>query len=291
MDSQDLIQRIVRSSAPAPERAQLELLVALTTLYRDMGLVPSGTLPALHRACPLASRCWSRCSPSEFPTGVGRIDPASEKGCIVLPWVGPMYRAGGVCVLGMNLRFGGEDWEFAMDHRIARDANGGQESRLRAGKRAHGSYWATGTMRDVAALTRSGRGDSPLEPANRDELGDALLSVARLQAVKCSPVGGRSSPKPEMLSHCPSAFLARELAVLRPGALLAYGRPAEGALRSVGQLSLRPAVDGFRRGTLIHGAEKQEVFLLTHPAHPGWHRAHGALLASLRAERWDRGRA
>lgn len=276
-----MVRRIVQSKGAPPSGEQLELLVNLSRLYDEMGILGEGPLPALHRTCPQAAECWARIASNERPAGVGQFDAGSEKGCIFLPWVGPAYRRGGVCVLGMNLRYGGADWEFAMEHRIALDPKWGQEQALRAGRRAHGSYWATRTMRDVAAVIRSSRGETELDTRAPSELADALLCSVRVQAVKCSPIGGRSSPEPAMNRSCPPRYLRREIDVLQPAALLAYGGPAHAALAELGEVSIEESVDRFCRGVMKHPGGTVAVFLLTHPAHGGWHKAHRALVASL----------
>jgi len=281
VDAAELTTRIVQSKAQPPKGEQLELLLELTARYGEMGILDGQVLPALHTVCPAAQECWSRIPSSKRPSGIGQFDARSEKGCMFLPWAGPRYRRGGVCVLGMNLRYAGEDWEFAMEHRIALDPSGGQEQSLRVGRRAHRSYWSRGTMRDAAAVLRSWRGEAHLETQEPSELVDALLSTARVQAVKCSPIEGRSSPEPAMSRNCPPRYLRMEVDVLRPAVMLSYGGPAHGALRELGELAVEEDVRGFRRGTMRHAGGAFTVFLLTHPAHGGWHAAHHALVVSL----------
>lgn len=284
MDAEQLVARIRLSRAPAPEGAQLDLLVRLARLYAELGVLEGEPTPALHRTCPSAAACWSGRGNAQ-PQGVSSFDVASENGCMFLPWVGPRYRQGGVVVLGMNLRNSeGGDWEFGLEHRIARDPAWGQEVGLRAGHKAHGSNWSKGTMRDVAAVRRSWTGESGLDTRDGAELADALLSSARLQAIKCSPVGGRSSPTPAMAKNCPSRFLAHELGVLRPSVVLAYGAPAHAALAATGRVEVRATVSGFRRAHLVRGESAITAFLMTHPAHGRWHKAHGALIESLKRD-------
>jgi len=283
MDAEQLVARIRLSRAPAPEGAQLDLLVRLARLYAELGVLEGEPTPALHRVCSSAAACWS--GRADAPQGVSRFDVASENGCMFLPWVGPRYRQGGVVVVGMNLRNGpGGDWEFGLEHRIARDPAWGQEVGLRAGRKPHGSNWSKGTMRDVAAVRRSWTGESALDTRDGAELADALLSSARLQAIKCSPVGGRSSPTGTMVKDCPSRFLTRELDVVRPSVILAYGGPAHAALAATGRVEVRATVRGFRRAHLVRGDSAITTFLMTHPAHGGWYGAHAALIESLKCD-------
>lgn len=281
VDAQELKSRLARSMAPPPTEEQLALLSELVAVYAESGVLRGTALDPLHSLCPSAEDCWARIPKAERPCGVGRFDAESKKGCMILPWVGPRYRRGGVAVLGMNLRYAGADWEFAMEYRIVGDPKFGQEVSLRAGKRAHGSYWATGTMRDVAAVLRSRRRESKVETRAPGELANALLESARVQAVKCSPIGGRSTPEPAMSTNCPQLFLRKELAMLCPSVLLAYGRSVHGALSHLGELRITERAGSFQRGTLDVEGGRVEVFLLTHPAHGGWHAAHRALVESL----------
>ncbi len=282
MDADVLTTRLVRSKAPPPTAKQLEMLLALCKVYEDAGVLSGDPLPALHRVCPHAGECWKGVE-GKRAHGVGAFDADSEKGCMLLPWVGPAYRPGGVAVLGMNLRYAGGDWELAMEHRIAVEPGCGQEAKLRSqGGRAHRSYWSKGTMRDVAAVLRSTRGAPLLDTKDPNELADALLASARLQAVKCSPIGGRSSPEPAMSERCPQQFLRAELGVLKPSVLLAYGGPAHGAVHQAGNVTINEKITRFRRGTLaLSGGTSIDVLLLTHPAHGGWHQAHRELVVSL----------
>lgn len=285
MDERELVTRIARANAAAPrDLEQVRLLMELAAVYQSAGFLPDGQLPSLERVCPHSASCWRAVPEEQRPTGTDKLDPASSKGCIVLPWVGPLYRPGGVCVLGMNLRYNRGPWKFGTEHEIATNSESGQLVRLRAGKRSHGSNWAYATMTDVAAVLRSRRGDAREDRPGREERAQALLESARLQAVKCSPSGGRSSPTGEMNRNCPPQFLKKELEVLRPSALLAYGRPTHGALFELGGLVVEEdvAASGFRRAALRVGVDGISVFLMTHPASAGWHRSRRELVASLK---------
>jgi len=66
--------------------------------------------------------------------------------------------------------------------------------------------------------------------------------------------------------------------------LLAYGGAAHGALAELGAVSIDESRPRFRRGTITLAERNCAVFLLTHPAHGGWHAAHRALVASLNAQ-------
>lgn len=282
-DGAEINERLLASGVPAASGTQLLLLQELAQSYRHLGVLGALPLPPLPASCADARICWKRVPSAQPPPGAGRFDPASTKGCIYLPWVGPNYRPGGTCTVGMNLRYAGGDWEFGVEHRIARDSDHGQEVSLRAGRRAHGSPWATSTMRDVVAVQQSLLGREPVDERRPNALADAVLSSARIQAVKCSPVGGRSTPTPEMNERCPPKFLRAELRVLRPRVLLAYGRPVLEALGNLAKIDPLETGRRFRRARLRFDDMEVTVFFMTHPAHGGWHVAHRELLASLQA--------
>jgi hypothetical protein len=197
-----------------------------------------------------------------------------------MPWVGPAYQLGGVCVVGLNLRYGGGDRPMGSEYRIAAH----QDVRLREGRNPHGSRWARSTMAGAIAVLRAGAGGAVTDDADDDELADTLARTARLQAVKCSPAGGRSSPTAAMQRNCPARFLAAELEVLRPGALLVYGRAAANAVARIGTLELVDDQRRFQRATVRADGWHGEAFMLTHPAHGSWYPAQRALLASLAAK-------
>src|SRR5437763_1350960 len=98
MDANELKGRLRLSSAHADDPEQLELLLELAAAYRTQGVLSGSPLPALHRVCASASDCWRGVPTHDRPSGTGQFDTASEKGCIVLPWVGPRYRRGGTVI-------------------------------------------------------------------------------------------------------------------------------------------------------------------------------------------------
>lgn len=274
--------RIVASKGIEPVGAQRELLREVTDLYRRLDVLGADIIPSLTRACPAASACWEGID--RPPAVASKHDARSENGCIFLPWVGPNYARGGICVVGTNIRRHDErpQWEYALEHRIALDPKSGQVPRLRRGNDPHGSRWARSTMRDVVAVQRSMRGESELNHQDNLELADAMLSSARIQAVKCSPLGGRGTPTLTMSRQCPSRYLGREIEVIRPSILLVYGVVARWGIARLGKITLEKSERRFRRGKVQFSAFTCEAFFLFHPAHGGWSRAHEALKESLK---------
>lgn len=283
MSRDDLVGHAERSSKASLTSDQIDFLLPLSVIYGQRSVLRERPIPALVRSCERASECWRNVPEVRRPAGTSSRDPDSENGCMILPWVGPEYRRGGACVLGMNIHYSGYDAEFALEYCITLDPKWGQVSNLRKGRQPHRSSWAKSTMRDVAAVLRSSRGLPP-ETTDPNELADALLWSSRVQAVKCSPIGGRSTPLPEMVQNCPSQFLLRELEILQPSVLLAYGQPVKAALRQAGGWTVEEAEPAFQRG-MMNELPGTTVFLLTHPAHGrgGWAVAHRALLRSLEA--------
>lgn len=284
MDITEVSNRIVASKGVEPVGAQRELLRELTEFYGELGLLDGELIPSLTRACSAAGECWKKVAENERPQRVpSTFDARSENGCIFLPWVGPSYQRGGICVVGTNIRRkdARPQWEYAFEHRIALDPKWGQVPELRRGRNPHKSRWARHSMRDVVAVQRSMRGESELKHRDHDELAEAMLSSARVQAVKCSPLGGLGTPTPTMSEQCPRRYLQRELDILRPSVLLVYGTLARWGVARLGKVAIEEQEHRFRRGTIQLAGFRSEVFFLTHPAHGGWHPAHRALVASL----------
>lgn len=205
MNDVDLERHLRGAGGPRPAGHAAELVPLLLAQYAARGAVVGATLPALHRACDCAAGCWQGLEPGAKAPARDPDDHApGEKGSIFLPWIGPGYREGGICVVGMNLRYRGLGWALGVEYEIAADPKHGQEQALRAGRRAHGSAWSTFTMRDVLVVRRA-RGEIPMDVSERDgdALADCLMVSARLQAVKCSPIGGRGGPSRAMTTNCP----------------------------------------------------------------------------------------
>jgi hypothetical protein len=225
---------------------------------------------ALGVCCPSAKACWG-----------DRQDPHRTHGSIFPPWIGAEYRPGGVCVVGLNLRIGtGDGTYWDIERKVASD----QYASLAAGRSSSkGSHWASSTMRDAALVLRSIAGRSLDEPTTGAERAETLQQTARVQTVKCSPGQGRGTPLRQMAINCPPRYLRHELDVLRPSVLLVYGRVPAAAMRGLAdsvEVAER-AGKRFRRIGLRFGGWTCTGFMLTHPAHGGWHRDHALLRMSL----------
>ena len=283
MRADDIADRIERGGARRPAGRQLELLEEVLAIYERDGLLAGRRPDALWRCCPNRDACWSSEQLQHRP-GVSDADPDSEKGCIFAPWIGPAYEPGGVCVVAVNLRYDGGDWDLAVEHRVATGA-WGQEEMLRAGRRrAHHSPFAWRSLTGAAAILRSGEGRTPVEAEGGDELAQTLLRTARLQSVKCSPNDHRRSQRSRAMRElCPPRFLRSEIEILEPGVLLAFGGEARSALERSGEVVYREQERGFLRGSYRGVDHQAEVFVLAHPAARGatWQRSQRALLASL----------
>jgi hypothetical protein len=272
----DLAASVHFTSGAPPSSRQSTWFPKLTRVYADAGLLHGDRVPSLAEACPAAADCWKR-RKDRRPIGQSDTDATCDNGCIFMPWVGDHYGEGGICIIGMNLRYGGGDRPIGCEFRVARH----QEQALREGKDPHGSRWARATLSGAVAVMRARAGKPVTDTADGDELADALRHTARLQAVKCSPRGGRSSPTAAMQRNCPPRYMSAELNVLRPGVLLVYGRAAEQAVCRLGELDERESAPRFRRGKLHLGDRDSDVFFLAHPAHGGWYPAQRALIESL----------
>jgi uracil-DNA glycosylase len=186
-------------------------------------------------------------------------------------------------VLGVNLNNASG---LLVEYDIAINGPDSQLEALRAGKmKPHGSWWAYRSLRSATAVLRSLDGDPVRDEADPVVLADALPRISRLQTVKCSPQDdARSSRTVNMRANCPPKFLQRELEILDPSAVVAFGNESWAALDSIGMM--RTTTDGPNvwRALLTHDDRAREVFWLPHPASNGslWEKSHKALLASLR---------
>ena len=249
----------------------------LRGLYEGQGLALDRSLA---ECCPSADTCWGTL---RRPTGQSRRDPGLANGSIFKPWVGPDYRPGGVCVVGLNLRIGPDDsqgTDWTSEEEIAA---GQRRSLLEGRKRKWGSLWAYATMRGVVSVLRSAGGLDAAADSSWTELAEGLDRSARVQAVKCSPPDAdRGAPTPTMRQACPTFLLENELAVLRPGVVLTYGQPAMHAVRRLGtNLEIERQPPRFRRISMTLGDRPVTLFALTHPAHSGWPKDQWLLETSL----------
>jgi hypothetical protein len=283
MRREEIVRRLERGGSQPPAGQQLDLVEETVRQYERNGLLPKGRPCALWRSCPEHERCWT---PEEWDhrPGASDADPESEKGCIFAPWSGPGYSPGGLCVVGVNLRYDGGDWDFGIEFRIATDP-GGQEQAMRRGrKQIHKSLFAWRSLSDGSSVLRAAAGASSLEHESGDELAETLLRTARLQAVKCSPDDHRRSQRSEAMRElCPPRYLGPEVDILRPSALVTYGGEAWSAIHRIGEVHMTEQAGDFIRARFSRRDNECEVFAMPHPASHGltWPNAHRALLASL----------
>lgn len=249
-------------------------------MYEEQGVMEGLVAAPLWPACECATSCWQGI-PSAFRPGRGRA--GAWDGAIPLPWVGQFYRRGGVVVLGVNLNNASG---LLVEYDIAINGPKSQLEALRASKKKpHGSWWAYRSLRSARAVLCSLDGQPVRDEADPVAVADTLLRVSRLQAVKCSPQdGARSSRTANMDANCPPKFLQRELEILNPRAVVAFGNESWGALDSIGAMRITTGGPNVWRALLTQGDRTREVFWLPHPASNGslWEKSHNSLLASLR---------
>jgi len=264
---------------------RIRLLADLSAIYEREGVLVDGRAPALHACCPDKAACWAndrhRISADSHVEG-GR--PAGEDGSIYWPWIGADYRAGGVCLIGWNLVHHGEWWAPLIEEFVI---SGNQRTSLVGGKRsaARSRFW-WGSMASAAALVASLRGAPLVARPEPHDVAPVLDEVARVQAVKCSPLGRRSNPSREMTRRCPKRFLLRELEILEPAAMLCLGSAARGALGEGIDIQWREWEDNFQRGTCVLDGGRADVLVVPHPggAWARWPAGQDKLVASLSAE-------
>lgn len=259
---------------------RLALLVELALIYEEEGVLKGGKSLPLWDVCACAEPCWSA-FPDKWKPGKDPGDPWN--GGIMLPWIGGEYRPGEVVTVGINLR---EASGLYIEYEIA----SGQLDALSAGhEKPHGSWWAYRSARSAAAVLQSISGHhDALDVANPVTLAAVLDQTARLQAVKCSSKDGTSSARtPEMRSNCPSRYLKRELAALRPRAIVSFGQETWDAISLIATIDERVAGEHFSRSTVhLNDLEiRFDMVWLHHPSDRGtgrWQQSFDLLLRNLR---------
>jgi hypothetical protein len=259
-----------------PRGAPATLLIALMRLYSDRGLLDVANPRPLCEICPNAETCWNTAR------------DALREGEMCLPWIGPRYKAGGVAIVAVNPNLDPEDTsELLLEYWISYERH---IATLRRGDKSdERSRFAYGAYRSAAALLDA-FADRRVIHRRPEELADAVLSTARLQAVKCVPKRASSTPTPDMWRHCPGMLLADELDVLRPGAVLVLGGKAREQVEMLGGFvyDARCRSDDLWRGRMRRDGWDAQVYGVAHPgARQGVaQRSELALLRHLRRTRF-----
>jgi hypothetical protein len=274
------VQRFVAAGRPAeqiPQGEQASLPIKLLAVYEQAGLAHDPWPQPLCRCCRHNERCWTGPqSEHRHPTAT---EP--EDGAVMLPWVGPKYRPGGVAIIAINPNIAPDDpTNLLLEHGISWDQH---EAKLRQNFKLNDrSPFAWKSLTTAAALLDyiDGRPAQTREPR---ELIDALHRTARLQAVKCVPKVRNSTPRPGMQKLCPAFLLGDELRVLEPGYVLVFGVPAREAVRRLSEFVPEKSSPHLSSGRLISGDWSADTFALAHPSahYDAWNHSHAALLDLL----------
>jgi Uracil DNA glycosylase superfamily len=262
---------------------RVAMLRALSSIYEEQRLLGARSAPPLHERCPDAPVCWLNVPPTARPVagepwGFVRDRPGS----VIWPWIGEQYEPGGVALLGLNYRNGDTEATVALEYLAAsNDAEQLQQGHYKSKFRSDFPYRSMATAAAVLASLDYVR---PTEQPAPSTLATTMERIARLQLVKCTPVDtvvDRGAPSEAMCERCPPRFLMRELDVLRPGALVAFGGPAFRALNHRADVTWRQHAY-FCRGALQVNGASTALFWLPHPSHPNWSKGQRSLVHSLR---------
>jgi len=266
------------------------VLAKLTTIYEQNDVIVDGAPLALHRCCPSASECWAGEQdrvPRVFPAcNNSATEKPGESSSIFWPWVGEQYRPGGVCLVSLNLnnaKASGRDWwTIGVEYAIAEHAFDAFEHGKRSSQKSPFAYRVMATAQAVLA---SRDGVDPVEEPAPQEAAVAYERVARIQAIKCSPADDYSRPSPAMRVNCPGRFARRELDVLAPGVIVAFGVVARATIGLLGVTTWEEDREHFHRGKLAVADAEVDAFALAHPTDrrgPMWKAGQAELVSSLR---------
>lgn len=260
---------------------RVRLLAELSEIYEGEGVLSAERAPALHRECPSADACWADAR-DRVSTQADGPWSGDQDGSIFWPWIGDQYKPGGVAVVGLNINHAGGWWSITEEYAIKAD----EFPSLESGRRAMGNHsmFAYRCAATVMAVLASSDGKAPIESPDPREAPAAFERVALLQAVKCSPLGDASRPTRKMCVLCPPRYMARELAVLKPGVVVTLGRDARWATEQAGDAEWETAIASYARGTLTLGEHRSQLFFVPHPAArrgSRWSDGQTALLGDL----------
>ncbi len=262
---------------------RVALLEDLEPLYVANGVLQDGYAPSLQRCCVSRETCWA--GALDRKQGEHVIDERiGENASLPWPWIGGRYEPGGVCMLSQNLNMeDGNAGTLAVEYEISSEV---EQAFERGDQTPYGSsnfHWRM--LSAAGAVLSSLDGEEPqLELTDTKQALATMARIARIQAVKCSPRGSRSSPTAEMVKQCPSLFSSEELRILKPRVIIALGNPAFAAFSSLDVVWSQTG-EHFWRGELTLD-ERVTALWLYHPTSRGglWPASQQALVKSLRAK-------
>ena len=243
-----------------PRGQQARLLIRIARIYSERGLWGDGEDIALCDVCPNAASCWGGLprSARRRPSPKRKI----ENGAIVLPWVGPNYKPGGVVAVGINPNISGNDpTTVDIEHGITWDHY--IEATMKRGRLTEGgSRFGGHSTRAIALLQDSLDGVSPRPRAPRDLI-EPLKRSPRLQTVKCVPRTEVSAPTRQMTKRCPEFLLEAELRVLSPRVVITFGAvPRDGVVTLDAYEPMATRYERLAVGHLAFGRRRVTVFHL-----------------------------
>lgn len=204
----------------------------------------------------------------------------------IWPWIGEHYEIDRVVLLTLNFRSGDDEATVALEYLAAKHALSSLEANYKRDPKWN-STSTYGFLATAAAVLASLGDEGPMVEPEPESLYEMATTerVARVQLVKCRPVdppvsGG--APSPAMCDLCAPRFLWKELDVLRPGVLVAFGDDAFKALDARDEVKWRCGTDHCR-GTLHYDSDRRTILLwLWHPSRVGkWKQSQRALVRSL----------
>jgi hypothetical protein len=271
---------------PVPEPQRLDLLAELQQRHARDGLWPTNGPTALHATCPNRNRCWKKDRDRMPAVAPGYPGPGEYRG-IFFPWIGPRYEPGGICLLLVNLNITRPDehwWTPAIEYVISTDVS---DELHTSNDQLFGNptYRNMLTTAHTVLLSLDGEPVTPQPPSMQDAA-VTLDRTARVQSVRCSPVGGASRPPAAMTTTCPPRFAHGELDLLKPGVVVAMGQDAWPPIHTWRQTDVEWVYgdeERYMRDRVRKPWGEVDIFWLCHPAerHGTWRESQQLLVDNL----------
>ena len=196
-----------------------EILQRIKELYKSNGLNCCDE-ELIHKACIHKNECWNEVSIKER---------GYENNKMPLPYIGDKFKGDLLCI-GLNLNdYGGKN---AYINLIDNEEYGAKKLLTNEAIKIHGSllFHRMSVYANIILGCYKYEDDKILSLDNRllynskDYLAKIYSELIFLNAIKCSPKGGRSEPFELMYVHCFNNILCNEIKIIKPKNILIFDK-------------------------------------------------------------------